>query len=58
MSQAKFDKAASVVQSLPKDGPIKPTQDDQLKVSLASYAICVDNNLPHLNTVLFAIQTR
>ncbi|KAF8666659.1 Acyl CoA binding protein [Rhizoctonia solani] len=41
MSQAKFDKAASVVQSLPKDGPIKPTQDDQLKVSLASYAIRV-----------------
>ncbi|KAF8688908.1 Acyl CoA binding protein, partial [Rhizoctonia solani] len=32
MSQAKFDKAASVVQSLPKDGPIKPTQDDQLKI--------------------------
>ncbi|KAH9945022.1 Acbp from Moniliophthora Perniciosa [Epithele typhae] len=30
MSQAKFDKAVSIIQSLPKDGPIKPTQDDQL----------------------------
>ncbi|KAA1467748.1 acyl-CoA-binding protein [Dentipellis sp. KUC8613] len=30
MSQSKFDKAVSIVQSLPKDGPIKPTQDEQL----------------------------
>ncbi|KAI0076012.1 Acbp from Moniliophthora Perniciosa [Panus rudis PR-1116 ss-1] len=30
MSKAKFDKAVEIVQSLPKDGPIKPTQDDQL----------------------------
>ncbi|VDC06850.1 unnamed protein product [Peniophora sp. CBMAI 1063] len=30
MSQGKFDKAVSIVQSLPKDGPIKPSQDDQL----------------------------
>ncbi|KAF7791752.1 hypothetical protein EIP86_002776 [Pleurotus ostreatoroseus] len=30
MSQAKFDKAVSIVQGLPKDGPVKPTQDDQL----------------------------
>lgn len=34
MSQAKFDKAVSIVQSLPKDGPIKPSQDDQLYVRL------------------------
>lgn len=27
---AQFDKAVSVIQSLPKDGPIKPTQSDQL----------------------------
>ncbi|CAO1626983.1 unnamed protein product [Sympodiomycopsis kandeliae] len=27
---ASFDKAVSVIQSLPKDGPIKPTQADQL----------------------------
>lgn len=32
MSEAKFDKAVKIVQSLPKDGPIKPTQDDQLYV--------------------------
>ncbi|OCH93033.1 acyl-CoA-binding protein [Obba rivulosa] len=30
MSQAKFDKAVQIVKSLPKDGPIKPTQDEQL----------------------------
>ncbi|EIM91491.1 uncharacterized protein STEHIDRAFT_73400 [Stereum hirsutum FP-91666 SS1] len=30
MSQAKFDKAVSIVQSLPKDGPIKPSQNEQL----------------------------
>lgn len=32
MSQAKFDKAVQIVQALPKDGPIKPSQDDQLYV--------------------------
>ena len=32
MSKAKFEKAVSIVQSLPKDGPIKPTQDEQLIV--------------------------
>ncbi|CUA75958.1 hypothetical protein RSOLAG22IIIB_01961 [Rhizoctonia solani] len=30
MSQAKFDKAVSIVQNIPKEGPIKPTQDQQL----------------------------
>ncbi|KAF9532462.1 acyl-CoA-binding protein [Crepidotus variabilis] len=30
MSQAQFEKAVEIVQSLPKDGPIKPTQDQQL----------------------------
>ncbi|KAF5327520.1 hypothetical protein D9619_004403 [Psilocybe cf. subviscida] len=30
MSQAKFDKAVAVVQALPKDGPVKPTQAEQL----------------------------
>ena len=34
MSQAKFDKAVAIIQGLPKDGPIKPSQDDQLYVSL------------------------
>ncbi|KAF8969156.1 acyl-CoA-binding protein [Flammula alnicola] len=30
MSEAKFNKAVEIIQSLPKDGPVKPTQDDQL----------------------------
>ncbi|KAJ3552310.1 hypothetical protein NM688_g4216 [Phlebia brevispora] len=30
MSEAKFKKAVEIVQGLPKDGPVKPTQDDQL----------------------------
>ncbi|KAK7690483.1 hypothetical protein QCA50_005581 [Cerrena zonata] len=30
MTQSKFEKAVEIVQNLPKDGPIKPTQDDQL----------------------------
>ncbi|ESK94037.1 acyl- -binding protein [Moniliophthora roreri MCA 2997] len=30
MSKAKFDKAVKIVQSLPKDGPIQPTQEEQL----------------------------
>ncbi len=34
MSQTKFEKAVSIVQSLPKEGPIQPTQDEQLYVRL------------------------
>ncbi|KAF9467987.1 acyl-CoA-binding protein [Collybia nuda] len=30
MSKAKFDKAVEIIGALPKDGPIKPSQDDQL----------------------------
>ncbi|KAL0579046.1 acyl-CoA-binding protein (ACBP)/diazepam binding inhibitor (DBI)/endozepine (EP) [Marasmius crinis-equi] len=30
MSKGKFEKAVAIVQSLPKDGPIKPSQDEQL----------------------------
>ncbi|GAA6014115.1 hypothetical protein JCM11491_004109 [Sporobolomyces phaffii] len=29
-SAAQFDKAVEIIGSLPKDGPIKPSQDDQL----------------------------
>ena len=32
MSEAKFNKAVEIIQSLPKDGPIQPTQEDQLYV--------------------------
>ncbi|KAJ7067187.1 acyl-CoA-binding protein [Mycena amicta] len=28
--EAKFDKAVSIVGGLPKDGPVKPSQEDQL----------------------------
>jgi len=31
-TQEKFDRAVAIVQGLPKDGPIKPTQEDQLAV--------------------------
>ncbi len=31
--QEQFDKAVKIVQSLPKNGPVKPTQEDQLDVS-------------------------
>ncbi|QRV89936.1 acyl-CoA-binding protein [Ceratobasidium sp. AG-Ba] len=31
MSEAKFEKAVKIVQNMPKDGPVKPTQDQQLE---------------------------
>ena len=31
MSAEKFDTAVKIVGSMPKDGPVQPTQDDQLK---------------------------
>ncbi|KAI9463210.1 acyl-CoA-binding protein [Lactarius psammicola] len=30
MSKGKFEKAVAIVQALPKEGPIQPSQDDQL----------------------------
>lgn len=30
--QAQFDKAVAIVQGLPKDGPVKPSDDDRLYV--------------------------
>lgn len=33
VSETKFEKAVQIIQGLPKDGPVKPTQDDQLFVS-------------------------
>lgn len=30
--QEKFDRAVAIVQGLPKDGPVQPTQDEQLAV--------------------------
>ena len=34
MSEAKFDKAVAIIGALPKEGAIKPTQEDQLYVCL------------------------
>ncbi|KIO28342.1 hypothetical protein M407DRAFT_6781 [Tulasnella calospora MUT 4182] len=31
MSTAKFDKAVAIVQGLPKEGPVQPSQDEKLK---------------------------
>ena len=31
-SEAQFNKAAEIIQALPKDGPVKPSTDDQLHV--------------------------
>ena len=33
-SKAQFDKAVAIVKALPADGPVKPSQDDQLAVCL------------------------
>ena len=30
--QTKFERAVAIVQGLPKDGPVQPSQDDQLVV--------------------------
>ena len=31
-SEAQFNKAVEIIQCLPKDGPVKPSADDQLHV--------------------------
>ena len=67
MSEAKFNKAVAIVQSLPKDGPIRPTQDDQLYVRtpvffLVLRALYLGANMftrpPPPGTVLLSLQTR
>jgi len=42
MSEAKFNKAVAIIQSLPKDGPVKPSTDDQLFVRYKSYPDLTD----------------
>jgi len=49
MSEAKFDKAVTIIQSLPKDGPIKPSQDDQLYVRTPVFLLVAPFN-PYLAT--------
>jgi diazepam-binding inhibitor (GABA receptor modulator, acyl-CoA-binding protein) len=36
MSEAQFNKAVKIIQELPKDGPVKPSTDDQLFVRATS----------------------
>jgi hypothetical protein len=72
MSQAKFDKAVKIVQGLPKDGPVKPTTDDQLYVRFrASYliinsclafvvltlAMCFSSSMPYPTTTACVLKT-
>lgn len=47
MSEAKFNKAVEIVQSLPKEGPVKPSQDDQLYVSInATISLTISDDSP------------
>ncbi|KAI9460748.1 acyl CoA binding protein-domain-containing protein [Russula earlei] len=47
MSKSKFEKAVEIVQSLPKEGPIQPTQTDQLYFySYYKQATVGDVNIP------------
>ena len=32
-TKAQFDKAVAIIKALPEDGPVKPSQDEQLAVS-------------------------
>jgi hypothetical protein len=38
--KAQFDKAVQIVKELPAEGPLKPTQDDQLLVSWRGVGWC------------------
>jgi hypothetical protein len=38
MSEAQFNKAAEIIQGLPKDGALQPSQDDKLYVSRITHA--------------------
>ena len=39
---AKFEKAVAIVKGLPKDGPVQPSQTDQLFVSLSRAEEIID----------------
>ena len=52
----KFEKAVAIVQGLPKDGPIQPSQEDKLFV-LAFYIILIMHT-NRLASVLRSLQTR
>jgi hypothetical protein len=53
MSEKKFDKAVAIIQGLPKDGPIKPTQDDQLYVRTPVFFLVSQSLSCHTPTLQF-----
>lgn len=54
MSEAQFLKAVEIVQGLPKDGPVKPTQEDQLFVRPCS--LLIELTAPHIATLPTVLQ--
>ena len=50
--EAKFNKAVEIVQTLPKEGPIQPTQEDQLYVRTPFFF-----SSPYLTTRSFTVTT-
>ena len=54
--QTKFDRAVTIVQGLPKEGPVQPTQEDQLYVSFSSWGIEVSGVMVFFLPVLQALQ--
>ena len=60
MSKEKFDKAVAIIQALPKDGPIRPSQDDQLYVRTPVFFVSQSPILisPHQPAVLQLLQAR
>lgn len=55
MSKSQFEKAVEIVQGLPKDGPIKPSQDDQLFVRVTYFFLSINDEA---YIVLQVLQTR
>lgn len=44
-SATQFEKAVALIRDLPKDGPVKPSQDDQLLVSRPSPPFCSSGSI-------------
>lgn len=57
MSEAKFDKAVAIIGALPKEGAIKPTQEDQLYVCLFLRAFPIPKST-YSTLVLQVLQAR
>lgn len=53
MSEAKFNEAVKIVQGLPKEGPVKPSQEDQLYVRIHNYTDYLD--LTAISSVLLPL---